>query len=309
MYDDDDDYDAERYDGPIIAVIFGAQGQLGFELAELLEAKGAGVVRVSREDVDVTDLQAIWDVFDEVSPTHVFNCTAYNAVDQAEEERDNALLLNGVVPGVMASAAAEEDAVFVHFSTDYVFGEGHTRPIDESHAPSPLSAYGRSKWLGEQRALQHNANSYIIRCCGLYGERRANFVRTMVRMALLERPLKVVSDQMISPTWVRPLARQVHAILHAEPPYGVYHAVAHGVTSWFDYAGAIFEILDLKPSLSPVLQADWSAAARRPSYSVLDNALLRLGELDEMPDWRTSLEAMLREYGAQIMGEEQAKLG
>ena len=160
--------------------------------------------------------------------------------------------------------------------------------------------------------LQNNpGDSFVIRCCGLYGERRANFVRTMIRCALQGRPLQVVSDQFISPTWVKPLAYASLELLEARDraPRGVYHVVSQGACSWYEYAAAIFDILDLEANLSSVSQHDWGAPAPRPSYSVLDNAKLRLLDLDVMLDWHACLEAFLEAHGAQLIEDVRAEIG
>jgi dTDP-4-dehydrorhamnose reductase len=293
-------------------LILGARGQLGFEMAlqlrELLP--DAAIHALGREHCDITDTAQLDTVFSAHAPSLVINGAAYNAVDQAEDDRDGAIKLNALAPAHMAHLSALHRATFLHFSTDYVFGHGHDTPIDESFTPAPLSAYGRSKRLGEQLALQNNpGRTFVVRCCGLYGERRANFVRTMIRCALQGRALNVVSDQFISPTWVRPLAKACVALLKTDAaPHGIYHAVAQGQCSWFEYAAAIFEQLDLDADLSPVNQSDWGAKAPRPTYSVLDNAMLRLIGIEDLPEWRASLNAFLDEYGAQIIAEERAKL-
>ncbi len=288
-------------------VVFGAQGQLGHRLVSELSAAGSSVVGLGRADVDVTSREQVAAAIAEHTPDVVFNGAAYNAVDQAESDADAAMRLNAYAPGVLAAACREAGASFTHFSTDYVFGDGFDAPIDESREPAPLSVYGRSKLLGERVALANNPRTYVMRCCGLYSGRRRNFVRTMIHHALKGTPLRVVSDQYVSPTWVAPLAR-VAIELADTGLYGTYHAVAHGQCSWFEYAGAIFEELGLEANLSPVLQADWGAAAPRPSYSSLDNMMLRQLGLDGFSDWREDLSAFLADHGAQIVEQERAVL-
>lgn len=289
------------------ALIFGAQGQLGHALVTTLSAQGHEVIGLDRAACDVEDPEAVEAALATHQPARVFNATAYNAVDRAEDEPDIALRLNSLVPGQLAAACRRHDAALMHFSTDYVFGHGHVRPIDESQTPAPLSVYGRSKLLGEQLALANHRRVWVVRCCGLYGERRHNFVRTMIRLALAGRPLKVVSDQLVSPTWVAPLA-QVSAALSETQVYGTFHAVAHGQASWHAYASLIFEALELEADLTPVHQEDWAAPAERPAYSVLDNALLRLLELDTFAPWDEALRAFLAQHGPAILADERAKL-
>ncbi len=290
-------------------VVFGAQGQLGHELGLQSASRWpeAELFLLGRAECDVTDFDQVAKVFAEVQPDLVLNGTAYNAVDLAEDEPEEAFRLNAMVPAHLALNSALCGATFVHYSTDYVFGEGFTSPISEMEVASPNSVYGKSKRLGEELVLQNNpGNSFVIRCCGLYGERRANFVRTMIRCALQGRKLTVVEDQFISPTWVRPLATVTLDLLTSDhAPYGIYHAVTQGQCSWYEYADTIFKSLNLDADLSPVLQADWGAKAPRPSYSVLDNMQLRVLGLDTMPDWKDSLEDFLTQYGEQIVSEEK----
>jgi dTDP-4-dehydrorhamnose reductase len=288
-------------------LILGANGQLGHALTQTYHARAVPTIALTREQCDVTDPAAVTAVLAAHRPTHVFNATAYNLVDQAEREPDAAHLLNALIPAQLARACHHHGARFIHYSTDYVFGHGHTLPIDESHDPAPLSVYGRSKALGERLVHKNHPDALVIRCCGLYSHRRTNFIRTMIRVALASRPLKVVSDQYVAPTWVEPLA-QVSADLATIDLSGTFHAVAHGQTSWYEYAAAIFRILNIDADLSPVLQADWGAAAPRPAYSVLDNMMLRQLGLDSFTPWDVSLASFLDKYGEQLVDEEQAKL-
>ena len=283
-------------------LVFGARGQLGSELLELLAVAKDDVIGLTREDVDVSDHAAVRRVIEEHGPTVVFNCTAYNAVDKAEKEMDAALAINALAPASMASACRSVDARFVHFSTDYVFGDGHEVPIDESHSPTPLSAYGRSKRLGEQMALQNHTRSLVIRYTCLYGHLRANFVRTMIKYGSAGKRLQVVNDQFVSPTWVRPLAKVSLALVERELS-GVFHAVSHGGCTWYDLAQKTFDLLDIDADLHPTTQEEWGAPARRPTYSVLDNALLRSLNLDGFEDWERSLEAFISEFREELLSE------
>ncbi len=288
-------------------VVFGAEGQLGWQLAEQARAQGAAVVALGRAQADVTDPAQVRAALEEHQPDVVFNGAAYNAVDRAEEDADAAMRLNGLAPGHIAAACRQSGAAFMHFSTDYVFGHGHTSPIDESYEPAPLSVYGRSKRLGEVMALQNNPRTFVVRCCGLYSARRRNFVRTMIHHALKGTSLTVVSDQIVSPTWVEPLAGVALALSQTET-FGVYHAVAHGQCSWYEYASRIFELLELDADLSPVAQADWGAPAPRPAYSSLQNRLLGSLELDAMEPWDVALERFLATHGEAIVEQERAAI-
>lgn len=288
-------------------LVFGAQGQLGYQLVQDLEEQGFEVIGLDRLEGDLTSKGAISRAFVKHQPSLVFNAAAYNAVDQAEQEQDQAIAINGVGPGLIAAACREHEATMVHFSTDYVFGHGHEQPIDETREPAPLGAYGRSKLLGERLVLANCPRSFVLRCCGLYGERRHNFVRTMIRAAIAGRTLNVVQDQLVSPTWVLPLSR-VAIALSKTKLHGVYHATAHGGISWYDYAAQIFDRLEIKAELHPTSQATWGAKAPRPPYSVLDNAMLRLLGLDSFEDCSSALDKFLSLHGQAIVAQERERL-
>lgn len=279
-------------------LIFGFHGQLGHALTQRLPDATA----VDHAGCDITSDIQVDTVLSSYTPSRVFNAAAFNFVDRAEEERDLAFAVNGAAPGRLAAAARRVCATFVHFSTDYVFGDGHSEPIDESQTPQPLSVYGRSKLLGEQLALQNNTQTFVIRTTGLYSHRRRNFVRTMIQRAVHGEKLTVVSDQYVSPTWVESVADVALRLVDTDV-YGVYHVVAQGACSWFEYAGRIFEILDLNADLHPTDQAAWRAAARRPAYSALDDAMLRAVHLERIGAWDDELARFLAVHGAALIEE------
>lgn len=281
-------------------LIFGYQGQLGNELM----TRFADTTGVDRAACDITVGQQVATVIESASPDIVINAAAYNAVDEAEDEYDAALAANAVAPGRMSSVARKVEAAFVHFSTDYVFGNGYASPIDEARTPEPLNAYGRSKLLGERLALQNNPRTYVIRTTALYSHRRKNFIRTMIHHAVKGTRLTVVNDQFISPTWVEPLADATRDILGTDV-HGTYHAVSQGSCSWFELAARTFEILGLNADLHPVGQDDWGAAARRPSYSALDDAMMRAAGLTRLPRWDDMLEAFLSKHGDDLVAEAE----
>ncbi|MEZ4459359.1 MAG: dTDP-4-dehydrorhamnose reductase [bacterium] len=269
-------------------LVFGSNGQLGFEICAQ-----SGAFGIDRATCDVLDHGSLRTILHARRPRVVFNCTAYNAVDKAEEEVDHAVALNGVLPGVMARYCKEVGARFVHFSTDYVFGDGHKRPIDESHQPEPLSAYARSKWMGEQAVMHNHPDSLIIRTTGLYSDRRHNFVHTMLKLGRERGELTVVADQHIAPTWVRPLARVSLKLIERDFG-GVVHAVNHGGVTWHGFAQKIFDLSNMQVKVHATTQEEWGAAARRPYYSVLDNAVLRTLGIDEFEPWDFALEQFLK---------------
>ncbi len=285
-------------------LVIGQNGQLGHELLTQLRAQNIDALGTTREQLDISHPAAISEfIASHAGVRAVYNATAYNAVDTAETDQDDAFRINALAPAAIAAACRQINAKFIHFSTDYVYGDGYSDPIDESQPANPCSVYGRSKRQGEILALQNNPETYVIRTCGLYSERRHNFVRTMLRHALKGAPLKVVNDQLVTPTWVRPLAKSAIALAQ-QPVTGIYHASAHGQCTWFKYAQTIFNTLEISADLTPVSQSTWAAPAKRPTYSVLDNRMLRLLNLDFFDDWHHDLDLFLSEYGQKIIDEE-----
>ncbi|MFB6352191.1 MAG: dTDP-4-dehydrorhamnose reductase [Bradymonadaceae bacterium] len=283
-------------------LIIGHSGKLGAELHRQLNARGCDVASLDREDCDLRSADAVREAIVAREPDRVFNAAAYNDVDGAESDEHAAFDVNAMGPARVAAACREVGATLVQFSTDYVFGDGHDTPIDESAEPAPLSTYGRSKLVGERLVRQNRPGNFVIRTTGLYGRRRSNFIKSMIRHALAGTTLQVVDDETLSPTWVRPLADRAIAISETGV-YGTYHAVSQGGCSWYDFTAEIFETLELEADLSPTAADAWNAEADRPGYSVLDNRMLRLVGVDPMPDWRESLRAFLAEHGSELIDE------
>jgi dTDP-4-dehydrorhamnose reductase len=284
---------------PVRCALIGAAGQLGFDLARTFDLPGE-LVRLTHADLDLLDAKATARVLRDLRPTHVLNTAAYNQVDRAEDEPAAAFALNADAVGALAEVCDAVSATLVHFSTDYVF-DGHRRtPYGEDDAPGPLSRYGQSKLAGERRALAGGRRAYVFRVCGLFGIARSagtggtNFVETMLRLAHEGRPIRVVRDQVLTPSYTLDLAAKVWRVL-ARGPHGLYHLTNAGATSWYDFAREVFRLSGLEPDLAAVTAAEYGARARRPAYSVLAHGrLAALGE-DDLRPWQDALAAYLRE--------------
>jgi dTDP-4-dehydrorhamnose reductase len=279
--------------------LIGVTGQLGFDLARTFDLPGE-LVRLTHADLDLLEPGAIARVLRAIRPTHVVNTAAYNLVDRAEDERARAFALNAEAVGTLAETCQELSATFVHFSTDYVFDGTRRTPYTEDAVPAPISAYGQSKLAGEQLARTRCERVFVFRVCGLYGVAqsagagRTNFVEAMLRLAGTGQPLRVVRDQILTPSYTVDLAPKVWRVLARGAP-GLYHLTNAGQTSWYDFAREIFRLTALAPPLTPVTAADYGARARRPPYSVLARArLAALGE-DDIRPWQEALAAYLRE--------------
>jgi dTDP-4-dehydrorhamnose reductase len=280
-------------------VLVGATGQLGYDLGRTFEPPGE-LIRLTRADLDLLDDGAIRRTLRTLRPTHVLNAAAYNLVDRAEDEREQAFAINGHAVGTLAQACQELGATFAHFSTDYVFDGRRTTPYREDDVPNPLSVYASSKLEGERRARDGCARAFVIRVCGLFGVGRAassgrtNFVEMMLGLARAGRPIRVVRNQVLSPSYTLDIAPKVWRILRRGAP-GLYHLTNSGQTSFYDFAREIFRLSGLSPELSAVTAEEYGARAQRPAYSVLARErLAALGE-DDLRTWREALPAYLQE--------------
>jgi dTDP-4-dehydrorhamnose reductase len=280
-------------------VLIGTTGQLGFDLARTFDLPGE-LVRLTRADLDLADDSAIARSLQALRPTHVVNAAAYNLVDRAEDAREEAHAINAHAVGTLATTCRALGATLAHFSTDYVFDGSKTTPYHEDDPPNPLSVYAASKLEGERRALAGCERAYVIRVCGLFGvgrgraAGRTNFVETMLRLAAEGRAIRVVRDQVLSPSYTLDIAPKVWRVLTRGAP-GVYHLTSAGQTSFYDFAREIFRVAGVAADLTAVTAAEYGARARRPAYSVMARArLAALGE-DDLRPWNEALVAYLRE--------------
>jgi dTDP-4-dehydrorhamnose reductase len=274
-------------------LITGGGGMLARAFIELLQSSGVPHVAPPRAELDITSADAVDDLFQKVKPTLVINCAAYTKVDLAEKEYDAALAINGVGPGVLANACRVANASFVHFSTDYVFDGTLSRPLQPGDPVGPRSAYGRSKLEGE-RAIQKAWQSgwLILRTAWLYGVGGPSFPRTMVNAARAGKPLKVVTDQVGSPTYTVDLATATLELLE-KGVNGIHHVANAGQTNWRDFAEATLREFGIDAPVGGQTSADWKAikpdSADRPAYSVFDLQPLERLLGRPMPTWQDAL--------------------
>jgi dTDP-4-dehydrorhamnose reductase len=289
QHDGEDDQDDRRC-LLIRVVVLGAPGQLGSDCVEAFAADD--VVGLGHDDLDIADTDAIRATLERLKPDVVVNTAAFHNVPRCETSPDLAFSVNAVAPLNLARACTELGARLVHVSTDYVFDGSKKAPYVEEDRPAPLNVYGMSKLAGEHAVLAEGRHQ-VVRSSGLYGLRpcRAkggNFVDTMFRVAAERPEVRVVDDEVLTPTFTRDLAAQIRLLALDGPP-GLYHVTAGGSCSWYEFARAIFDLGGLTTPLAPTSSTNGSGQVRRPSYSVLDNAALaRLG-LDRMRPWRDAL--------------------
>ena len=272
---------------------------LGKELSALLEKKGLEFVGTDRE-CDITDIAALRAFAAGKNIRWIVNCSAYTAVDKAEDEEDIAFRINATGAGNIASVASEVGAKMIHISTDYVFSGKGTSPVKESDPTAPVSAYGRTKLEGEKLVARNCPRHIIIRTAWLYGVHGNNFVHTMLRLLAEKESLTVVNDQRGTPTWAYDLSAAMEHIISTDASaYGMYHFSNAGEITWFDFACAIRDLalekglLAKNTPVSPVTSDKYPTKAIRPSYSVLDKTKIHNVLGVAVPEWKESLEKFL----------------
>ncbi|MFN4260469.1 MAG: dTDP-4-dehydrorhamnose reductase [Gemmataceae bacterium] len=278
--------------------VLGAAGQLGRDLVARL---AGDVIPWTRERADLTRPETLRAALTEARPDVVVNCAAYNFVDKAESEPEAAFAVNAWGVRALALACRDLACVLVHFSTDYVFGldERRSTPYHESDAPGPVSIYGLSKLAGEYQVQALCPRHVVIRTCGLYGVwgsggKGGNFVETMLRLAGQGKPLRVVADQLCTPSYTVDVAAATAALINAQR-YGLFHLTNSGSCSWYELARTIFELSNMTADLTPIPSQEYAAPARRPAYSVLANTAYQTLGLPPLRPWPDALAAYLEE--------------
>ncbi|MBT4803782.1 MAG: dTDP-4-dehydrorhamnose reductase [Legionellales bacterium] len=265
----------------------GKNGQLGQELQKLLP----NAIFTSSRELDITNAVAVRDFVAKHKFDTIINCAAYTAVDKAEDEKEQASLVNHYGPLNLARTGAK----IIHISTDYVFDGTKGSPYDESDATGPNSHYGESKLAGEQSLLAYSEVAVVIRTSWLYSEFGSNFVKTMLRLGAERKNLNVVCDQIGSPTCASDLARAIVTIIPqlSKSNSGIYHYSNAGQCSWFEFANMIMHLACLNCSVMPLTRDNYPTKAKRPSYSVLDNSKISKTFGVTQTPWKISLQKTL----------------
>jgi len=282
-------------------LLTGKNGQVGWELQRTLSPLGR-VLAYDRQILDLQDPHAISQLIRKLKPDVIVNAAAYTAVDQAESDQAAAHAINSIAPGVMAEEAKKCGALFVHYSTDYVFNGSNTHPYQEDDVPAPLNWYGKTKWEGERAIQQVSGKHLILRTSWVYGARGKNFLLTMLRLGKERDLLKIVDDQIGAPTWSRSIAEataqmvsQSLSPLNQPKMWGTYHMTAEGHTSWFGFAKEIFHLYEKahkgakSPQLQPIETREYPTPAKRPHYSLLSNQKLKNQFQLGIPHWKEDL--------------------
>ncbi|MDO3642702.1 dTDP-4-dehydrorhamnose reductase [Mucilaginibacter sp. L3T2-6] len=271
-------------------LVFGASGQLGQCIKNVAAEKNITPFFPDESEANILDTDALKRLFEQHRPGWIINCAAYTAVDKAEEEAEIAEKVNKTGAKNLAVLCKEYNAVLIHISTDFVFKGDISRPLKETDAASPISVYGQTKLDGELAVAAALDKHFIIRTGWLYSEYANNFVKTMLRLGSERSELKIIADQVGTPTYAIDLAGFILNIIeNNSDAYGTYHYSNEGVTSWFDFARAVFDISGIKVKAIPIRTDEYITKASRPAYSVMDKSKAKQTFGIEIPYWRDSL--------------------
>jgi len=279
-------------------VVIGSNGQLGTDLMKVFgDADATGLMHA---DLEITDSGQVLEVLGRLRPSYVVNTAAYHRTDSCEQNVERAFEVNAGGALNLARACQALRSTLVHVSTDYVFDGAKGLPYTEEDPVRPLSVYGISKVAGEHAVGSYCERHYIVRSSGLYGlvpcrAKGDNFITKILKTARERGKVRVVTDEVATPTWTYSLAVQIERLCRDRGvPFGVVHATDEGECSWYDFTAEIFRLTGTRAELEPAKVSDFPAAVPRPSYSVLENRVLKRAGANVVRDWRDSLAAYLR---------------
>lgn len=279
-------------------LLIGAKGQLGSDIARVLSSDYE-LIALDVEDIDISIAGSVEKAFEKYRPHIAINTAAFTNIPECENDDVKAFMINGLGPKFIAQNCLRHDCTLFHMSTDYVFDGNKIAPYTEDDVPNPLNAYGVSKLAGECYIKALMEKYIIIRTCGLYGVHRCvgkgtNFVDTMLKLAKENKPIRVIADEILTPTYTLDLANQVKELLGVKA-YGIFHATSEGSCSWYEFAKTIFDFCGIKADLVKIQQKGYDSSVKRPLYSVLENKKLKILGLNKMRNWKEALKDYLKE--------------
>jgi len=274
-------------------LVTGANGQLGYDVCRLLEKKGIDFCAADIQDFDITDEKATEKFVSKYEPNIIIHCSAYTAVDKAEEDQNNCYSVNVLGTKNMVSVAKIINAKFIYLSTDYIFSATDDKVINELEKPKAINYYGKTKLEGEQLALAYD-KSFIVRTSWVFGKNGNNFVKTILNLAKQKTELQIIGDQIGSPTYTVDLAKALVDLAFTES-YGIYHITNEGFCSWFEFAEFILDSAKIKVKLNKISTAEYNAKAKRPSNSRLSKDMLDKQKIDRLPEWKDAVLRFLKE--------------
>jgi dTDP-4-dehydrorhamnose reductase len=272
-------------------IVFGASGQLGQCIKNVASLQGiTNIVAPLEAEANILDIEGLDKLFIQYKPSYAINCAAYTAVDKAEDEKDLAAKINNTGARNLAIQCEKYGAVLIHISTDFVFKGDVAHPLIETDEAKPISVYGQTKLDGELAVTAVLKEHFIIRTGWLYSEYANNFVKTMLKLGSERDELKIIADQVGTPTYAIDLATFIFTVIDSQSKaFGTYHYSNEGVTSWFDFARAIFDISATQVKAIPIRTDEYPTKATRPAYSVMDKSKAKQTFNIEIPYWRDSL--------------------
>ena len=277
-----------------MVIVTGITGQLGYDVAAELDRRGEEFIATTRKEIDLSDEKSIKDFIQRHSPSAVIHCAAYTAVDKAESEAELALTINGLGTRYIAEACREVGAKLLYPSTDYVFGGDGNKPYEINDEKTPCNVYGKSKLLGEDSVRALNRKHFIVRISWVFGKNGKNFVKTMLNLAAKNKKVRVVMDQIGSPTYTKDLAPLLVDMIHTEK-YGTYHATNEGFCSWADFAKEIFKQAKKNVEVEEIFTVDYPLPARRPFNSRMSKKSLDDAGFERLPTWQDAVKRYLAE--------------
>ena len=274
-------------------LVTGITGQLGYDVLRELEKRGLDCIGTTRKEIDLSTEDGAKNFILKNKPETVIHCAAYTAVDKAESEAEMAITVNGLGARRVAEACREIDAKMLFVSTDYVFGGDGKTPYETADEKNPVNTYGRSKLLGEDAVSMILKKYFIVRTSWVFGKNGKNFVKTMLNLADKNKKLRVVNDQIGSPTYTADLAPLLVDMIQTDK-FGVYHATNEGFCSWADFAKEIFKQANKKVEVEPIATADYPTPAKRPFNSRLSKKSLDDAGFKRLPSWESAVERYLK---------------
>lgn len=276
-------------------IVFGASGQLGQCFKKIAVDDSLDFLIFPAEDeANILDVAGLEKVFAKYTPTHAINCAAYTAVDKAEDDVETAVKVNKVGVENIAALCKKYDTVLVQVSTDFVFKGDKASPLTEKDTTEPISVYGQTKLDGELVIPGLTDKFFILRTAWLYSEFANNFAKTMLKLGAERDLLKIIADQVGTPTYAMDLAAAILTVINSgSVEYGVYHYSNEGVASWYDFTKAIFDVAGVTTKVLPITTSEYPTRAVRPAYSVMDKTKIKKTFNIEIPYWRDSLQVCI----------------
>jgi dTDP-4-dehydrorhamnose reductase len=282
-------------------LVIGAAGQLG-QCLKLVAGERAidSIVFPSEKEADILNQSLLASLLEAEKPDYVINCAAYTAVDKAEDEAELAKAINETGAINLAKACRANDVTLIHVSTDFVFEGNEVKLLTEEDSANPINVYGQTKLDGELGIANHLKAYFILRTSWLYSEFGNNFVKTMLKLGADRDELSVIADQVGTPTYGVDLANAILDIIKSKSQaYGLYHYSNEGVTSWFDFASAVFELSNTQVKVNPIPGSAYPTKAKRPSFSVMDKSKIKSTFKVTIPYWRNSLNKCIQQINKQ----------